>query len=75
MEKKKKRELKKPIHQLKHFKVDRASSACNHKFFITIRIRFVGPKDLRTPAHFISSPRPMPRRKKCPRTNKGNPDC
>ena len=35
----------------------------------------MGPKDLRTPAHFISSPRPMPRRKKCPRTNKENPDC
>ena len=34
----------------------------------------MGPKDLGTPAHFISSPRPMPRRKKCPRTNKGNPD-
>ena len=35
----------------------------------------MGPKDLGTPAHFISNPRPMPRRKKCPRTNKGNPDC
>ena len=35
----------------------------------------MGPKDLGTPAHFISSPRPMPRRKKCPRTNKGNPNC
>ena len=34
----------------------------------------MGPKDLRTPAHFISSPRPMPRRKKCPRSNEGNPD-
>ena len=28
-----------------------------------------------SPAHFISSPRPTPRRKKCPRTNEGNPDC
>ena len=35
----------------------------------------VGAKDLGTPAHFISSPRPIPRRKKCPRMNKGNPDC
>ena len=35
----------------------------------------VGPKDLGTLAHFISGPWPMPRRKKCPRTNKGNPDC
>ena len=31
----------------------------------------MGPKDLGTPAHFISSPRPMPRRKKCPRMNEG----
>ena len=31
-----------------------------------------GPKDLGTPAHFISSPRPMPIRKKCSMTNKGN---
>ena len=43
----------------------------SHKIIIV----FVGPKDLGTPTHFISSPRPMPRRKKCPRTNKGNPDC
>ena len=35
----------------------------------------VGPQDLGTPAHFISSPRSMPRRKKCPRMNKGNSDC
>ena len=34
----------------------------------------VGPKDMGTPAHLISSPRPTPRRKKCPRTNEGNPD-
>ena len=34
----------------------------------------MGPKDLRTPAHLISSPRPTPRRKKFPRTNEGNPD-
>ena len=34
-----------------------------------------GPKDLGTPAHFISSLRPTPRRKKCPRKNKRNPDC
>ena len=34
-----------------------------------------GPKDLGTPAHFMSSPRPMSRRKKCPRMNKGNLDC
>ena len=34
----------------------------------------VGPKGLATPAHFISSPCPMPRKKKCPRMNKESPD-
>ena len=38
-------------------------------------MNIVGSKDLGTPAHFISGPWPMPRRKKCPRTNKENPDC
>ena len=37
-------------------------------------IQVVGPKILETPAHFISSPRPTLRRKKCPRTNKENLD-
>ena len=41
---------------------------------IIIIIVIVEPKDLATSAHFISSPRPMPRRKKCPRKNKENPD-
>ena len=36
---------------------------------------FVGPKNLATPAHFISSSRPTPRRKKCPRTNEEGPNC
>ena len=36
---------------------------------------FVGPKDLGTSAYFISGLWPMPRRKKCPRRNKENPDC
>ena len=40
-----------------------------------ILIIFVGPKDLTIPAHFISSPWPMSRRKKCPRKDKENPDC
>ena len=35
----------------------------------------MGPKDLATPAHFISSPRPTPRRKKCLRTNREVPNC
>ena len=35
----------------------------------------VGPKNLVTLAHFISSPRPMLRRKKCPRTNEEGPNC
>ena len=34
----------------------------------------MGPKGLRTPAHFKSGPRPMPKRKNYPRTNEGNPD-
>ena len=34
----------------------------------------VGPKDLRTPTHLISSPRPTSRSKKCPRTDGENPD-
>ena len=38
-------------------------------------ICYVGPKDLGTPAHFISSPRPTPRRKKCLRTNEEGPNC
>ena len=33
-------------------------------------IQVVGPKILETPAHFISTPRPTPRRKKCQKTNK-----
>ena len=37
-------------------------------------MHIVGPKGLETSAHFISSPRPMPRRKKCPRMNEGNPN-
>ena len=35
----------------------------------------MGPKDLGDLAHYISSPRLMPRRRKCLRTNKGNLDC
>ena len=35
---------------------------------------FVGPKDLGTLSHLISSPRPTSRRKKCPRANEGNLD-
>ena len=35
----------------------------------------MGPKDLATPAHLISSPRPTPRKKKRPRMNKKGPNC
>ena len=35
----------------------------------------VEPKNLATPAHFISSPRPMLRMKKCPGTNEEGPNC
>ena len=45
------------------------------KYKNVIKIQVVGLKDLGTPTHFISRPRPMPKRKKCPRTNKGNPVC
>ena len=35
----------------------------------------VGSKNSTTLAHFIQSPRPMPRRKKCPRMNKESLNC
>ena len=35
----------------------------------------MGPKNLATLAHFISSPRPTSRKKKCPRTNEEGPNC
>ena len=35
----------------------------------------VGLKNSVAPAHFIQSPRPMLRRKKCPRMNKESPNC
>ena len=38
-----------------------------------INIVSVGPKDLETLAHLISSPRPRPRREKRPRMNKEGP--
>ena len=34
----------------------------------------MGLKNLATPAHFILSPRPTPRKKKCPRTNEESPN-
>ena len=40
-------------------------------YFIKI---IVGPKDLGTPTHLISSPRPTPRSKKCPRIDRENTD-
>ena len=35
----------------------------------------MGLKNLATPAHFMSSLKPTPRRKKCPRTNKEGLNC
>ena len=32
------------------------------------------PKGLKTPTHFISGPRPMPKRKNCPMMNEENPN-
>ena len=43
--------------------------------YIYIYIYIVGSKNLATPAHFISSLRPTPRRNKCLRTNKEGPNC
>ena len=40
----------------------------------TYTIKIVGLKDLGTPTHLISSPRPTPRSKKCLRTDGENPD-
>ena len=34
----------------------------------------MGPKDLGTPTHLVSSLKPTPRSKKCPRTDGENPD-
>ena len=42
---------------------------------LLIQFEFVLIIDLATPTHFISSPWPMPRRKKCPRMNKESPNC
>ena len=36
---------------------------------------YVGPKNLATLVHFISSSKPTPKRKKCPRTNEEGPNC
>ena len=44
-------------------------------FFLLLLLLLWGQRDLETSVHFISSPRPTPRRKKCSRTNEGNPDC
>ena len=50
----------------------------NTIFLCTFSMNFyngiVGSKDLGTPTYLISSPRPTPRSKKCPRTNGENPD-
>ena len=40
----------------------------------TLLLMFVGPKELAIPSHFISSPWPMPRKKKCSRMNKESLD-
>ena len=44
-------------------------------FEIFLNIYIVGSKNLATPAYFIQGPRPMPRRKKHPKTKKGSPSC
>ena len=52
----------------------RVNKAVLKSIYIYIYISNVGPKELVTPTHFISNPWPMPRKKKCPRMNKENPD-
>ena len=42
---------------------------------VHFQIGVMGSKDLATPAHFISSPRPTLRKKKRPRMNKEGPNC
>ena len=44
-------------------------------YFEHIYIYIVGPKDLASPAHFISNPRPTPRKKKRLRMSKEGPSC
>ena len=43
-------------------------------FFFSSFYNLWSQKVLEASAHSISSPRPTPRRKKCPRTNEGNPN-
>ena len=40
----------------------------------SVRILFVGPRSLVTPAHFVLGPRPAPRREKCSRTHEEIPN-
>ena len=47
----------------------------NFVFFCLFVYYLWGQKVLEALAHSIPSPRPMPRRKKCPGTNEGNPNC
>ena len=68
-------------HDLPHEWVAKAV-ACTHARYLSHsslvwargRDHGVGPKGLKTPAHFISGLRPMPKRKNCPMTNEGNSD-
>ena len=55
-------------------KIDKSSLYIINTFFSLYIYTIVGPKNLATPGHFISSPRPTPRRKKCLRTNKEGPN-
>ena len=50
------------------------SLLCSH-IYICVCVCGGGWRIWQSPAHFISRPRPTPRRKKCPRTNEGNLGC
>ena len=50
----------------------------NNGMFVEKKNRFIfncGAKEFGNLAHFISNPKPTPRRKKCPRTNEEGLNC
>ena len=50
----------------------------NNGMFVEKKNRFIfncGAKEFDNLAHFISNPKPTPRRKKCPRTNEEGLNC
>ena len=52
-----------------------SNSKTRQNVLIMVCQHYCGAKEFGNSAHFISSPRPMPMRKKCPRTNEECPNC